>query len=191
MCTAGYRVTLPPAAFVSHAFQAWEGDPRGSSSLAELRAALERLQAQGLMEALTDAHLREDAERRRASTVPEVVDVGYRAGHVDFTHRGYALYRQVVGAIHGEAFLLKADVGINLDPAAGRFDVYAPGAERCQALMDEIQRDGDSYTGTDATIFVGKDGPSAIGEWKPNRFFLHTSGYHGILRYVSGADRRT
>jgi hypothetical protein len=39
MCSAGYRVTLPPAMFVSHAFCASEGDPRGQSSLEELAAA--------------------------------------------------------------------------------------------------------------------------------------------------------
>lgn len=186
MTTAGYRVTLAPAEFVSHASQAWEGDPRGSSSLLELNAALQRLQARRLMECLTAAHLRAVAERRRISTVPEVVDSGFRAGHVDFTHRGYALYRQVVRAIHGDAFLLRADAGFNLDPVVRRFDVYAPSVEMCAIVMDEIQGDGDSYTGTDATTFVERYGPTEIGAWKPNRFFLCTTGYHGMLRYVSG-----
>jgi hypothetical protein len=30
-------------------------------------------------------------------------------------------------------------------------------------------------------------GPTRIGEWKPNRFSHCAAGYHGVLRYVSGA----
>jgi hypothetical protein len=37
------------------------------------------------------------------------------------------------------------------------------------------------------TLFVGREGPVEIGEWRPNRFFLHTAGHHGVLRYVGGA----
>src|SRR3712207_3617720 len=73
MCSAGYRVTLPPEAFVAHAFSASEGDPRGHASLPELTAALARLEARGLMTRLTDADLREDARRRATSATPEVV----------------------------------------------------------------------------------------------------------------------
>ena len=55
---------------------------------------------------MTEADLREEAERRAISTIPEVFDRGYDVGHVDFTHRGYALYRQVIQEIHGDDFLL-------------------------------------------------------------------------------------
>jgi hypothetical protein len=187
MCSAGYRVTLPPAMFVSHAFWASEGDPRGQSALEELAAALDHLQERGLMSCLTGEDLREDAERRRTSSVPEVVHTGYQVGHVDFTHRGYALYREVIRAIHGDEFLLKMDAGLNLDSDSGRFDFYAASADVCQGLMDEVQGDGDSFTGIESTMFVGREGPVAIGEWRPNRFILHTAGHHGVLRYVGGA----
>lgn len=129
MCSAGYRVTLPPLEFVEHAFQAWEGDSRGQSSRTELLAAFEHLQARGFMVCLTEADLREEAARRAISTIPEVFDRGYDVGHVDFTHRGYALYRQVIQEIHGDDFLLSTDAGFNLDTDAGRFDFYAVNAE--------------------------------------------------------------
>jgi hypothetical protein len=187
MCSAGYRVTLPPAMFVSHAFCASEGDPRGQSSLEELAAALDHLQERGLMLCLTDADLREDAERRKTSSVPEVVHMGYQVGHVDFTHRGYVLYREAIRAIHGDEFLLRVDAGVNLDSDSGRFDFYAASADVCQSLMDEVQGDGDSFTGIESTLFVGREGPFEIGEWRPNRFILHTAGHHGVLRYVGGA----
>jgi hypothetical protein len=52
--------------------------------------------------------------------------------------------------------------------------------------MDQIQADGDSHTGAESTTFVAKEGPTRIGEWKPNRFSRCAVGYHGVLRYVSG-----
>ena len=193
MCSAGYRVTLPPPEFVAHAFGAWEGDPRGQSSRAELLAAFEHLRARGLMACLTEAclteaDLREEAERRAISTIPEVIDLGYDVGHVDFTPRGYALYRQVIQEIHGDDFLLSTDAGFNLATDLGRFDVYAVHAENCRRLMDEIQADGDSYTGVEATIFVRRDGPNEIGEWRPIRFLLRAVGHHGVLHYISSAS---
>ena len=189
MCSAGYRVTLPPLEFVEHAFQACEGDSRGQPSRTELLAAFEHLQACGFMVCLTEADLREEAERRAISTIPEVFDRGYDVGHVDFTHRGYALYRQAIQDIHGDDFLLSTDAGFNLDTDAGRFDVYAVNAENCRRLLDEIQADGDSYTGVEATFFVGRDGPNEIGEWRPNRFLLRAAGYHGVLHYISSAAK--
>jgi hypothetical protein len=53
--------------------------------------------------------------------------------------------------------------------------------------MDEVQADGDPFTGIEATLFVGRERPVEIGEWRPNGFILHTAGHHGVLRYVGGA----
>ena len=189
MCSAGYRVTLPPEAFVSHAFSVTEGDRRGHPGLGDLAAALYRLRARGLMSCLTEAALRADARRRVASGVPEVIDTGYRAGHVDFTSDGYAVHRDVIRGIHGDDFLARNDAGFNLDVDAGRFDVYAVSADECRRLMYEIEAGGDAYTGAEGTRFVGRDGPAAIGPWRPNRFFTREAGYHGVLRFVSDAAR--
>lgn len=186
MCSAGYRVTLPSEAFVSHAFAVTKGDPRGHPARPELAAALRRLQRRGLMSCLTAATLRADARRRAASKVPEVV-FGYRAGHVDFTPKGYGVHREVIRAIYGDAFLARSDAGFNLDLAAGRFDVYAVSVDECRRLMDEIQAGGDDYTGAEGTRFVARDGPVAIAEWRPNRFFVREAGYHGSLRFISDA----
>jgi hypothetical protein len=84
MCSAGYRVTLPLEAFITHAVSVSEGDPRGQPARPELAAALRRLQTRGLMSCLTGAALPAEARRRAASTVPEVIDTGYQVGHVDF-----------------------------------------------------------------------------------------------------------
>jgi hypothetical protein len=187
MCSAGYRVTLPPEAFVSHAFAVSEGDRRGHPAREELAAALRRLQSRGLMTCLTGADLRADARRRAASRVPEVIDTGYRVGHVDFTPKGYAVYRDVIRAIHGDDFLARSDARFNLDVDAGRFDVYAVNVDDCRRLMDEIQSGGDDYTGAQHTRFVGRDGPAAIAAWRPNRFVVREAGYHGVLRFISDA----
>lgn len=186
MCSAGYRVTLPSEAFVSHAFAVTEGDPRGHPARPELAAALRRLQRRGLMSCLSAATLRADGRRRAASRVPEVV-TGHRAGHVDFTPKGYGAYREVIRAIHRDDFLARSDAGFNLDLAAGRFDVYAVSVDECRRLMDEIQAGGDDYTGAEGTRFVARDGPAAIAAWRPNRFFVREDGYHGALRFISDA----
>ena len=184
MGSASYRVTYPPNAFVEHAFAASRGDRRGEPSLAELTAALDRLLSRGLLTCLTAADVEEEARRRAASTIPEVDDIGYEAGMVDFTPRGYAVHREVIRAIYGDDFLARNEGGFNLDLAEGRFDVYAASAEQCRSLMDAIEADGDSYTGEEGTRFVGRDGPTVIGQWRPNRFITRDTGYHGVVRFI-------
>ncbi len=188
LCTAGYRIPLPPVAFVSHTHAAADGDPCGQPSLATLGAALDDLLSRRMMSCLTELDLREDTERRRSSTVPEVLDLDYYVGDMDFAPRGYEVYRNVIREIFGDDFLLKKDAGFNLDPDVGRFDVYAASEEKCLALMDTIQGDGDSYTGAELTTFVETAGPTRIGSWRPNRFVAHSVGYHGRLRYVTGSS---
>ena len=121
---ASYRVTYRPNAFVEHAVAASRGDRRGEPSLAELTAALDRLLSRGLLTCLTAADVEEEARRRAASTIPEVDDIGYEAGMVDFTPEGYAVHREVIRAIYGDDFLAN-EGGFNVDLAEGRFDVYA------------------------------------------------------------------
>jgi hypothetical protein len=185
MCSAGYRVALPPDAFVAHAFSATVGDPRGTASVPELAAALRRLQARELMSCLTEADLHAEAVSRATSATPEVIDTGYQAGHVDFTRRGYLVYREVIRAIHGDAFLTRSDSGFNLNLDAGQFDVYAVSSEDCRGLMEVIQADGDAYTGMERTRFVDREEPTAIGQWRPNRFIVREAGYHSVLRFFT------
>jgi hypothetical protein len=97
------------------------------------------------------------------------------------------LHREVIRAIHGDDFLARSDSGCNLDLDASRFDVYAVSVDDCRRLMDEIQAGGDDYTGAECTRFIGRDGPTAIAAWRPNRFFLREAGYHGVLRFISDA----
>ena len=188
LCSAGYHVTLPPDDFVAHACSASSGDPRGVVSLPALAAAFARLQARGLLVCLTQAAIRDDDRRRATSSVPEVRGPRFQAGHVDFTDRGYAVYREVARQIHGDDFLARMDTGFTLDADAGRFDVYAATVEECSRQMDVIEADGDAFTGVESVCFVSRRGPTEIGEWRPNRFVLRATGYHGILRYVIDAD---
>jgi hypothetical protein len=187
MCSAGYRVTLPFEAFVSHALSVSEGDPRGHAARRELAAALRRLQTRRLMTSLTASALRTEARRRAASRVPEVIDTGYRVGHVDFTPKGSAVHREVIRLIHGDNFLARSEAGFNLDLGAGRFDVYAVCVDDCRQLMDQIHAGSDAYTGADCTRFVDRDGPAAISAWRRNRFVVREAGYHGVLRFIRDA----
>jgi hypothetical protein len=185
LCTFGYRVNVEREEFIEAA--AWEFQGSGWSVFTrdELASALTLLVEAGMMMLWTDSDVQK--ARCAASALPELDDgVHYEPGHVDFTGRGYLLYRGLIQAIHGDDVLQEKDAGFNLDPIAGRFDVYAVSGAGCQRLMDQIQADGDSHTGAEPTTFVAREGPSKIGEWKPNRFSRCVAGYHGVLRYVSG-----
>jgi hypothetical protein len=188
LCTAGYRVNVERETFIEWAAGEFQGSTWPVFTRDELASELTRLVEAGVMTLWTDSDVQEETARRAASALPELDDgVHYEPGHVDFTGRGYLLYRRLIQAIHGDDFFQENDAGFNLDPIAERVDVYAVSAERCQRLMDQIQADGDSHTGAESTTFVAREGPTRIGEWKPNRFSRCAAGYHGVLRYVSGA----
>ena len=184
MIPAGYRANLQPDAFIKDALMCSRGDRRGEASLAELTAALDHLLARRLLTCLTEVDLREEALRRAASAIPEIFDIGYDVGDVDFTPHGYTVHRAVIRAIFGEDFLATSDTGVNLDVAACRFDVYGVRADECRSRMERMaQSVCDHYTGLDGTRFVGWEWPTAIGPWRPNRFFVRDAGYHGVLHF--------
>jgi hypothetical protein len=190
LCTAGYRVSAGREMFIEHAAGEFQGAGWPTFARDVLASALIRLVEAGVMTLWTDSDVRQEEARRAASALPELDDgVYYQPGHVDFTGRGYLLYRGLIQAIHGEDFIQESDAGFNLDPVAERLDVYAVSAERCQRLMEQILADGHSHTGAESTTFVAREGPTKIGEWKPNRFSRCPAGHHGVLRYVSGGPR--
>jgi hypothetical protein len=183
MCSAGYRAALPPDAFVEHTRAVTEGDRRGTASLQELTTALARLEARELMTRLTDDALREEADRRARATMPEVLE-GYQPGDVDFTPRGFAVHRDVIRSIYGDDHVARNDAGFNLDVSTGRFDVYAVTLDDCRRLLDDIETGGDAYTGEEHTRFIGRADPTPIAQWRPNRFVVRATGYHGVLRFL-------
>ncbi len=183
MCTAGYRIALPPQAFISSTKGLSDGDPRGEFSLDEFAAALERLLLRRWMLVLEQLDVERELDRRRQSLVPEVGNPGYKAGDVDLSPVGYAAHRDIVRALFGDDFLAESDTGFNLDETARRFDVYSPDSTLCAEVMNRIEGDGGSYTGTPSPRFIGRAGPSAIGQWMPDQFLLLSAGFHGILYY--------
>lgn len=188
LCTAGYRVNLERMKFIEHAAWEFQGLDWPAATAEELNSAFDRLVEAGLMTVLTEVELQAERERRAESALPELNDAtDYRSGHVDFTELGYHLYSTLVREICGDDHLEHA--GFNLDSEAKRFDVYALNADGCTKLMDTIQGDGDAYTGAEGTRFVAREDPTDIGAWRANRFSCHASGYHGVLRYVTGAAK--
>ncbi len=136
---------------------------------------------------MATAGYRINLERTKFVGHAELDDVAdYRPGHIDFTERGYLLFREVTKAIQGEAFLTSRDCGFNLDTKVGRFDFYSVRREDCEAYMNRVRVDGDSYTGIEGTTFVGTDPPVEIAAWRPLRFLLCSSGYHGVLHFTTG-----
>lgn len=187
MATAGYRVTLERRRFIEHAAREFQGDGWPEFSADRMESALDRLLEARLMLILSETDLQTERERRAASELPELDDgIYYQAGHLDFTEAGYLLHRNVSREIKGDSTFATDDSGFNLDLPRGRFDVYAVTRMDCQTLMDQIQADGNSFTGAEGTNFVGRDGPTEIGPWRPIRYFRCPTGYHGVLRFVSG-----
>jgi hypothetical protein len=186
LATAGYRVNLERRQFIGHAAGEFQGDGWPVFTADRMESALDRLLEARLMLILTEADLHTERTRRAASEIPELDDgIYHQAGHLDFTEAGYLLFRDVSRAILGDSKFARVDSGFNLDLARGRFDVYAVTRTDCQALMDQIQADGDSFTGAESTTFVGTDGPTEIGPWRPIRFLRCPAGYHGVLRFVT------
>lgn len=186
LCTAGYRVTLERPKFIEHAAREFQGAGWPEVTPEQMATALDRLLDTRLMVILTEPDLNTEKERRAASDIPELDDgVYYKPGDVDFTEAGYLRYRELGRELKGDNAFPRDDGGFNLDSAAGRFDVYAAAGADCRGLMDEIQAAGDSFTGVEGTRFVGKDGPSKIGPWRPIRFFRCPAGFHGVLRFVT------
>jgi hypothetical protein len=189
--TAGYRVTVDRHKFIPHASWEFEGDPWPSFSDAEMHSALDRLVHRGLMVILTEADVQLEKQRRASSEIPELDDgIYYQAGHVDFTEAGYLHYRAVSLEIRGAGQFPRDDGGFNLDLDRGRFDVFAVTLTDCQILMDQIRADGDSFTGVEGTTFVSSEGPTAIGPWRPVRFFTCSDGYHGVIRFNAGVAQQ-
>jgi hypothetical protein len=183
LCTAGYRITVERPMFIDQAQREFLGGGWPHVASDELSSALDRMIGAGLMTVLTDDDVRLETERRASSTIPELDDaMDFRPGHVDFTERGWLLYRTLIREICGAALL--EDSGFNLDADARRFDVYAVNAKGCTRMLDLLEKDGDAYTGIEGTTFVGREGPTQIDAWRPNRFSRHAGGYHGVLSYV-------
>lgn len=180
MCTAGYRVNLERQGFIEHAVREFEGG-WPEITLDELASALTRLTEANLMRVLTEADVEAEKTRRASSRVPELDDgIYYRPGHVDFTERGYLLYRNVAAAIYGPM----EDGGLNLDSAENRFDVYTRTPDHCRRIMKEIETTPAACAGVEAARIVGRTEPARIGAWRPNRFIVLPEGYHATLTYV-------
>jgi hypothetical protein len=183
LCTAGYRINVERPRFIKQAQREFQCGGWPDVTFEELSSALDRLVGAGLMTVLTDDDVRLETERRAASTLPELNDaMDYMPGHVDFTERGWLLYRTLIREIFGDAQL--DDSGFNLDTDSRRIDVYAVTAEGCTKMMDLLEKDGDAFTGIEGTTFVGREGPIRIDAWRPNRFSRHPGGYHGVLSFV-------
>ena len=182
MCTAGYRVTLPREAFIGYTRGLSEGGPDGDASLEELTRALDDLLTRGLMTILSAADIATESLRAQRSTVPELFDTDYVAGHVDFTHEGYRIHRDVVSRIFGMEHVMYGDSGFRFDETSSRFLVLAPTRDLCERRLNEIRETPDAYTGRDDLVLSGIVGPHEIRSWKPNRFIELGDGFQAVVQ---------
>ena len=181
MCTAGYRVTLAREAFVEHTRAVSAGGVHGDAGVEELTAALDDLLARGLLAILSAADLEAEAARRRRAPVLELIDEGYAAGHVDFTHEGYRLHRDVVERIFGPEHVMYDDSGFRFDERSTRFLVLGPTRDLCERRLREIHETPDAYMGRDDVVLARIVGPYEVRRWKPNRFIDLDDGFEAIV----------
>lgn len=181
MCSVGYRVPYPPARLAAHSESCSHGDRRGDFPLIDHLQAVDRCLEKGWLTILTPEHFEAEQQRLHDSTVPEVLDIGYEPGHVDFTPAGYSLQRAIVGEIFGESHLQQCDAGCNFEDAFFRYDVYAPTSDLCSHLMSWRMDQGECFARP--AHFVGATGPEPIGAWKPCRFITLPSGFYGRVQF--------
>ena len=75
MGTAGYRIALPPAAFVACTRNLSQGGLHGDATPDDLTIALDRLLSRRLLTVLTATDIAAESARIERSTVPELVAV--------------------------------------------------------------------------------------------------------------------
>lgn len=104
MGSVGYRVNVGPDAIARHALGAHEGDPRGSFTEDEYRAALASCIRHGLLKVLSRDDFDRAARRTHLRNTALAADESfehYAPGHVEFTAEGYRVHQAVIAAIFG------------------------------------------------------------------------------------------
>ena len=178
MCTAGYRIPLPRSAFIGYTRRLFEIDVDEAS----LIDALGDLYARGLMTTLSDADIAAESSRVQQSAVPELLDPGYAAGHVDFTQDGYRVHRDVLCSLFGPEHVAGSDSGFRFDELSVSFLVLAPSRERCEHRIQQIQEAPEQFMGRSDLALSEIEGPHPIGRWRPNRFIELEDGFRAIVR---------
>lgn len=182
MCTVGYRGGNRPQGVAHQSWSGSAGDPRGEFPLAAHQAAVASCLAGGWLTVLTADDADREADRRRTSGLPELVDTGVAAGALDFTPVGFAAHRGVIGAVFGDALLDDQDAGWSHLEDQARFDLIAPTLDLCRRQLAELAEGLDLCVGQPAVVSA-MSGPAAIGTWRPNRFVLRATGFRAGLTY--------
>ena len=182
MCTVGYRIPLPPQQLAKRSASLSEGDSRGEFTTREHLTAIKHCTKKGLLEILTDGWERQEANRLESSQLPELLDLDFQSGVVDFTQKGYLLHRQIIGKIFGKKRIQQGDSGWNIDEDQFEINFYSETKRLCVKLVDAFHKNPDIYTGAPTKILSSQP-PHIIGAWKPNRFIELKSGYHAKLTY--------
>jgi hypothetical protein len=173
-----YHITLPPRGIAESAksYDEEAGNPLGRFPLEDYLRAADGCVARGWLTVLTAGHFEREARRRLIGGVPEVIDICYRPGHLAFTEAGFHFYQALLHELD-PARPPEEYWGWNWDAERRTFDLFAEDADRCRALLAELEQDLAWYVGGPARV-VGVAGPYPIGPWKPDRFTTVPRGFH-------------
>lgn len=181
MCTAGYRIALDRDSFIKETRGLCKGGLYSDASWEELTDALDDLLTRGLMIILSADDIEAESSRIQRSTVSELIDTGYAAGHVDFTADGIRVHREVVNQIFGAEHVMYNDSGFRFDEDSLRFLVLAPTRDLCERRLNEIQQGPNDYMGRDDLVLSRIAGPYEVRKWRPNRFIELSDGFQAII----------
>jgi hypothetical protein len=181
MSSVGYHIFYPPNKLAQVGVKLSEGDLLGEPTLDEHLKAIDSCLEKGWLKILTAEEYEQIIASQQSAVTPEIIDYP-EPNTVDFTPKGYSLYRQIIFETFGEEHIQRSDAGWNIDEDSQVANIYAETTELCEACIKEFADNPSSYTGK-ATEIVNVSQIESIGAWKPNRFITLPQGFHAGVSY--------
>lgn len=121
------------------------------------------------------------------STIPRAKVLDLQKGDVNFTEEGFWLHRTVLQALYGYKRVLQRDAFVLNNEEECVLTYYAKTKELCDEWLFDMQQKTiepnlDSYIAGSAQI-VRVDEPKPIGQWQPNEYLVHDTGYSCSIEY--------
>jgi hypothetical protein len=145
------------------------GNPFGAHSLKQYREAVESCFEKGLLMVLTT-----DEFKDAVFSAPT-----HKSGNVEFTEKGYRLYKRLLAQMGGQEFQDETKSSWNWNETKNCFEVYAISKKDCLALLKDISTHVERYLGRPGkrTKIRGPEGP-----FKAYHFESSPKWFRGLVK---------
>lgn len=131
--------------------------------------------------------LAEQDYQETISNIPKAEVLYLQKGDVVFTEKGYWLHRKLLQELYGDEQILHLDAFTLEDETKKSVTYYAKTKQLCDEWLFDLQQKTiepnlDGYLGFTAEI-VKIDEPQQIGQWQPDQFMVHDTGYSCAVYY--------